>query len=70
MRESKYSHTIRFDDETKTVEICRILPNGSNVLLTQTPFENARSKGFESFASEIGEVLLLDSPIARRIFDL
>jgi hypothetical protein len=70
MQKKTHSHVIRFNEELRTIEIYRVLSDNSEVFLTRISFEQAKKKKFESFALEIGETLLLDSPAARKIFEL
>jgi hypothetical protein len=70
MQTNGNSHIVRFNEELETVEIYRIHSDSSEVFLTRISFEQAEKKGFETFASALGEALLLDSPTARKIFRL
>lgn len=54
--------------------IWRVFSNGQKVFYTEISFEElARIRGEESFSSvceRIGEALILDSSVARKIFNL
>lgn len=69
-----FSHIVEIDEATKTLTIYRSFPNGDKQLFTQVDLPkktaSADEKGFEEFARTLGENLLLDSPIARKILDL
>jgi hypothetical protein len=70
MKSNKNAHIIQFDETLQSIEIHRNLPDNSKIFLTRISFEHAKEIGFESIAMKIGELLLLDSPAARKIFEL
>jgi len=72
--EIRYSHLIEIDEETNRIYIYRVNPNGKKDLLTYTDLPSKKyeedPEGFKEFARLLGENILLDSTIARKIFDL
>ena len=69
-----HDHRITIDEETKTIIINRIMPDGSEHLFTskQLPSDNAHNnwEEFKSFAQQLGENILMDSPAARKLLKL
>lgn len=72
--EIRYSHLIEIDEDANRIYIYRVSFSGSKDLLTYTDLPNKKydedPEGFKEFARLLGENILLDSPIARKIFDL
>ena len=66
-----FAHSVEIDEESRQVKIYRIFPNGQKQLYTETEMPSGgRGAAFEAFSRTLGENLLLDSPIARRILGL
>ncbi|MFC5491370.1 hypothetical protein [Dokdonella soli] len=69
---STHNHLVEIDEETNELVIYRVDPQGGTTLFTKTLLPKGR--GWEpdvvEFAKLLGENLLMDSPVARRILDL
>ena len=69
-----HDHKVIIDENSKTIIINRIMPDGSEHLFTSAklPSGNAQDnwEEFESFAKQLGENILLDSPVARKLLNL
>ena len=63
-------HIVQWNEETQLVEIFRIMDDETKVLYSDISFAKAKKKSTRSFAQELGEALLVDSPAGRRLFDL
>jgi hypothetical protein len=67
-----YDHLVHFDEGTGKVLIFRIDIDGQKTLYSSVslPASNGWNASLESFAKQLGENLLLDSPIARKALNL
>lgn len=69
-----HSHLIEIDEETNPIYIYKVNARGKKHLLTYTDLPNKKydedPEAFKEFARSLGENILLDSAIARKIFDL
>lgn len=69
-----FSHLIEMNYNDNKIIIYRVFSNGTKQLFTSVNFPvdkyNEDKKVFSSFAKMLGENILLDSPVAREIFDL
>jgi hypothetical protein len=69
-----HSHLIEVDEDTNRIYIYRVNTGGEKHLLTYTDLPSKKysedPKGVDEFSRLLGENILLDSPIARKIFDL
>ena len=70
----KYNHEIKIDEISRQLTIYRVFENGRKELYTSvllpdiTPVSDRES--FEKFTQILGENILIDSPIARKLFSL
>lgn len=71
MNEIKFSHLVEIDESRRMLVIFRVFPNGDKQLYTEVEFPSRPMDGasvaYESLFRSLGENLLLDSPVARRI---
>jgi len=69
-----YCHVIEVNEETRVLQIYRLYPDNSRVLYTETELPKMTfdedEVGFREFAKTLGENLLTDSPIARKIIGI
>ena len=67
-----YSHILEIDEERKLLVIKRVFEDGTRQLFTSIALPGKTfpedEQGFREFAQKLGENLLLDSPVARRLF--
>lgn len=67
-----YDHLVCFNEETRQLAIYRVDAEGRKTLFTSIALP--QSKGWvsplEGFARQLGENLIMDSPVARKLFDL
>ncbi|MEW5755646.1 MAG: hypothetical protein AB1810_05025 [Pseudomonadota bacterium] len=74
MSETVFSHLVEIDKATRRLTIYRVFANGEKQLFTQTdlPSKTVKEdeKGFEEFSRMLGENLLIDSPVARKLLDI
>jgi len=74
MTTEHHRHMLEFDDKQAKLLIWRVFSNGEKVFYTEISFEElARMREEESFSSvceRIGEALILDSSVGRKIFEL
>ena len=70
----RYSHLVEIDETKRLLTIYRVNKNGEKVLFTSVDFPTKTfdedSTGYGDFARQLGENLLIDSPVARKIFGL
>lgn len=70
----RYSHVVEVDEATRELIIHRIYADGRREFLTRTKLPAAASAGesdhIGTFAKFLGENLLLDSPVARKLLGL
>jgi hypothetical protein len=69
-----YNHLVEISEKDRRLSIYRIYEDNRKELFTEVdiPSKTASENrdNFEEFAHLLGENLLLDSPIARKLFDL
>ncbi len=70
----RYSHLVEIDETKRLLTIYRVNEVGEKMLFTSIDlpvltFEKD-SEAFRGFAQELGENLLVGSPVARKIFGL
>ena len=69
-----YSHLVQVDEKTRRLTIHRIYPNGRQEIFTQTDLPattvDESKDQFEVFCRVLGENLMLDSPISRKLLGL
>ncbi|MFZ5595333.1 MAG: hypothetical protein ACOY4D_13980 [Pseudomonadota bacterium] len=74
MSETIFSHLVEVDEVTRRLTIYRVFANGEKQLFTQVDLPlktvNEDEKGFEEFSRMLGENLLIDSPVARKLLDI
>lgn len=67
-----FDHFIHYDEARREIVIYRVEPDGRRHLYTQAPFP--KTKGWDEvvdqFAQELGENLLMDSAVARKLMEL
>lgn len=63
------SIVIEIDKEKNNIEVYRIDDSDKRILLTQYPIQKAKAVGFETFAKQIGEDILMISSNIRGVFD-
>lgn len=72
--EDSYSHVIEIDEGRRALEIFRVYPDGRRQLFTAIDLpKNTFSEdeqGFRDFAKVLGENVLVDSPVARRLLGI
>ena len=64
-----FSHIVEYSEDEKTVTIYRLRSSGKRELYTRTNFPENPSDA-EAFMRMLGENLLIDSSIARKILNL
>lgn len=62
-----HSLSIEADEMAAELVIHRIYPDGNRVLCTRISFSRIKSKGFQPFALELGELIVFDTPVLRRL---
>lgn len=67
-----WDHLVHIDEATRELVIYRVEPNGRSHLFTRTrlPDTTGWSKATNRLARELGENLLMDSSLARRLLRL
>lgn len=69
-----YSHVVEIDEVRRVLEIYRMYPDGRRQLFTSVDVPkksfSADEHGFRDFARLLGENLLVDSPVARRLLGI
>jgi hypothetical protein len=67
-----FDHLVKFDEETREIVIYRVEPNGRRSLYTRTELPKTKgwSKAVDGLAKELGENLLMDSAVARKLLQL
>jgi hypothetical protein len=67
-----HDHFVHIDLGARELQIFRVLSDGQKELYTAItlPESSGWTEKFESFAKQLGENLLLDSPVARKLLDL
>jgi hypothetical protein len=66
---SDFSHLVCYEESMRQIVIYRIDASGQRILFSkmQVPNSSGWSKEAEHLAKQLGENLLLDSPVARRL---
>lgn len=74
MSDTNFSHLVEFNEDTNELIISRVFPNGEKQLFTQTELPSKKMEQdreqFDAFAKMLGENLLVDSPIARKLLGI
>jgi hypothetical protein len=70
-----YCHLVEIDEDRRQLAVYRMYSDGKKELFTMvdlpsTAFKGNNEDAFGEFARLLGENLLLDSPIARRLLGL
>jgi len=69
-----YTHEIKVNDFNRLLEIYRVFEDGRKELFTSVNLpdisSDKNSDEFDEFARTLGENILMDSPVARKIFSL
>jgi hypothetical protein len=72
--EDSYSHVIEIDEGRRVLEIFRVYPDGRRQLFTSADLPKKAfsedKQGFRDFAKVLGENVLVDSPVARRLLGI
>lgn len=63
-------HIVEANREKSQINVYRIDEANFKVLFASYPLDRAMALGFEKFAKQLGEDILLDTPIARDVFGL
>lgn len=71
---ANFSHLVVIDEASRRLTIFRLFENGEKSLYTQIDLPPKRAgedkSAYEKFIRDLGENILLDSPLARRLLDL
>lgn len=71
---SSYSHLVEIDETKRLLTIYRVNEIGEKMLFTSIDLPvltfDKDSEAYRNFAQQLGENLLVDSPVARKIFGL
>lgn len=77
MNDSNFSHLVEIDETARILRIHRVFPDGRKHFYTETPFPSftavtaeAKDTQYADFARLLGENILLDSPVARRLLGI
>lgn len=69
-----YDHLVKIEEGSRTLSIYRVFGKGTSEFLTsvELPEISAQKSDeeFEAFAKQLGENILLDSPVARKLLDI
>ncbi len=69
-----YAHLLEVDEDKRRISIYRISADGKKQLFTSVDLPSKTfsedEDGFKRFARHLGENLLLDSPVARKLLGL
>jgi hypothetical protein len=68
-----FVHQVEIDEQSRRLLIYRVSGSGVKSLFTETPIPRPRNEdpdGFDRFARILGENLLIDSPVARKLLGL
>ncbi len=70
----RYSHLVEIDETKRLLTIYRVNEIGEKILFTSIDLPpltfDKNSEGYRDFAQQLGENLLVDSPVARKLFGL
>ena len=69
---NNFDHVVHIDSDAREIRIYRLDPAGERSLFTTVKLPSTRgwTADLESFAKQLGENLLLDSPAARQLLGL
>lgn len=74
MSSLNFSHLIEIDEASRQLNIFRLFEDGKKHLYTQVELPAKKADedkpAYEKFAQDLGENILLDSPLARRLIGL
>jgi hypothetical protein len=74
MNEQNFSHFIEVDNDKRLLRIYRVFPDGSRHLFTETTLPlgpvDLDSHSYKEFVRLLGENILLDSPVAKRLLGI
>ena len=67
-----HEHVVSIDAETARLTIYRVHGDGTRILYTsiELPTPPNTKQALRSFCAKLGESLLLDSPVGRKLLDL
>jgi hypothetical protein len=67
-----FDHVVRIDEASRELTILRRSQDGTETLFTSVslPSSSGWDAEFEDFAKQLGENILLDSPVARKMLGL
>lgn len=69
-----FSHVVEVDEATRKLIIHRLFENGDRQLFTSVDLPvlpvDGDNEAIDAFARQLGENLLLDSPVARRLLHM
>lgn len=69
-----FSHLVEINPLNRTLSIYRVDEKGDKELYTSTDLPDididVELKGFRDFATLVGENILLDSPVIRKLFNI
>lgn len=69
-----YNHLVTIDLDKRCIRIFRVMPSGENVLFTELTLPDEDGRGWTdeltAVAHALGEDLLMDSPVTRKVFAL
>jgi len=74
MSKISFSHLVEIDESSRQLTIYRMFPGGEKQLYTQIDLPTKKldedKEAFGEFARNIGENILIDSPVARTILSI
>lgn len=68
-----YDHLVHIDEDTRELKIYRVDTDGTRTFYTSTVLPESsgwKDDRLEAFAKQLGEALLVDSPVGRRLLKL
>jgi hypothetical protein len=68
-----YDHLVQIDEDTRELKIWRVDADGTRTFYTSTELPHSsgwKDDRLEVFAKQLGENLLMDSPVARKLLKL
>lgn len=72
--ENAYSHLVEYDEAGRKILIYRVYQDGKKVLYTSTDFPEISAQKdldkYKEFAERLGENLLVDSELSRKLLGL
>lgn len=66
---SKHAHLVETDETREELTIHRIGEDGKRILYTRILFSRIKAQGYTNFVSALGEAIVLDTPVLRRMFE-